>query len=94
VQWDGGNPQVATLKYVPRHIELIVGDEVVTSGYNAVFPTGIAIGTVSEVSLSSNDVFYSAKINLVVDFSSLSNVYLVENILKIEQDSLELQTRD
>jgi rod shape-determining protein MreC len=94
IQWDGGNHQIATLKYVPRHIELVVGDEVVTSGYNAVFPAGIAIGTVSEVNLSSNDVFYFAKIKLKVDFSSLSHVYLVENILKIEQDSLELQTRE
>ncbi len=94
VQWDGGSPREATLKYVPRHIALTVDDEVVTSGFNAVFPAGFAIGKVSEVNLSNNDVFYSAKIALEVDFSSLSNVYLVENILKIEQDSLELQTRD
>nr|HPH45925.1 rod shape-determining protein MreC [Chryseolinea sp.] len=37
IQWDGLNPYTANLKYIPRHVKPVVGDTVVTSGYNAVF---------------------------------------------------------
>lgn len=89
IQWDGVSPREAELKYLPRHVKLEVGDTVVTSGYNAVFPPGIMIGTVSEFSLEREDVFYQAKIRLSVDFSAVDYVFLVDNKLKQEQDSLE-----
>ena len=38
-----------------------------------------------------NDVFYEAKIDLSVDFSSVSYVFVIENILIQEQDSLQLE---
>jgi len=90
VQWDGEDPTKASLKYVPRHVPVVEGDSIVTSGYNAVFPEGILIGTVSDIHLEDNDVFYEAKVDLAVDFSSLEYVYLVDNLLKQEQDSLEI----
>ncbi|MCA6408653.1 MAG: rod shape-determining protein MreC, partial [Cytophagales bacterium] len=40
VQWDGTEPRFIDLKYIPRHVELKLGDTVVTSGYNSVFPEG------------------------------------------------------
>ncbi|MFN7328068.1 MAG: rod shape-determining protein MreC, partial [Bacteroidota bacterium] len=52
VQWDGVDPRVIDLKYIPRHVELKVGDTVVTSGYNAVFPEGILVGVVKNVKLN------------------------------------------
>ncbi|MEQ9302680.1 MAG: rod shape-determining protein MreC, partial [Marinoscillum sp.] len=92
VQWDGVSPLEAELKFVPRHIEIAVGDSVVTSGFNSIFPEGIMIGTISSFSLDDNDVFYHAKVKLSVDFSSLNYVFLVENMLFDEQDSLQAET--
>ncbi|MFY0605758.1 MAG: rod shape-determining protein MreC [Cyclobacteriaceae bacterium] len=92
VQWDGTNPNEAALKYVPRHINVSIGDSVVTSGFNSIFPEAIPIGRVVSLNLEDNDVFYSAKIELDVDFSSLDNVFIIENKMKSEQDSLELKT--
>lgn len=93
VQWDGNSPLEASLKYIPRHIPITIGDTIVTSGFNAVFPENIPIGTISEYQLEDNDVFYEAKISLAVDFSSLEYVYLVQNVMKAEQDSLETETQ-
>lgn len=92
VQWDGVSPMVADLKYIPRHIQLQKGDTVITSGYNAVFPEGVMIGTISDFSLEANDVFYSARVKLAVDFSSLHYVYLIKNSMKVEQDSLQKES--
>lgn len=94
VQWDGSSHLMADLRYVPRHIQLEEGDTVVTSGYNAVFPVGIMIGTISSFELNDEDVFYRAKVRLSVDFSSLDYVYLVHNELKAEKDSLEQITTE
>ena len=49
------------------------------------------IGTIASIELEDNDVFYDAKIDLSVDFSSINFVFVVENLLIEEQDSLELE---
>ncbi len=89
VQWNGLNPQVVDLKYIPRHVKPLAGDSVVTSGYNAVFPEGILIGIVEEVDLRDEALFYDITVRLSQDFRKLSFVSVVKSNLKHEQDSLE-----
>ena len=90
VQWDQRDPYHASLKYIPRHIRLAIGDTVVTSGFNSVFPDDFAIGIVDDFNLEDQMTFYEARIRLTVDFSSLSYVYLIKDHLKVEKDSIEL----
>lgn len=87
--WDGRNPYEATLRFVPRHIRLQPGDTIVTSGFNAIFDKGTLIGTVKETSIEENATFYNVTIDLATDFNSLSYVYVIENRLRVEKDSLE-----
>ena len=92
VQWDGGDARFANLLYIPRHVKPIVGDTVVTSGYNAVFPQGVLVGIIREVKLKEEAPFYDLKIELAQDFTKLSFVEIVKSNLKVEKDSLELKT--
>ncbi|GGZ21611.1 cell shape-determining protein MreC [Echinicola pacifica] len=87
-QWDGKNAKFAKLRYVPRHVEVAKGDTVVTSGYNAVFPEGILVGTVDSVGVGTETNYLDITLELAADFSSLTYVYLVENNRKEELDSL------
>lgn len=87
-KWDGKNPKMAKLMYVPRHVVVKIGDEIVTSGYNAVFPEGIPIGTVVELKPGSETNYLDITIELATDFSKISYVYLVENFQQQELDSL------
>jgi rod shape-determining protein MreC len=87
-QWDGKDPDIIQLKYIPRHVNPAIGDTVVTTGY-AVFPDGIMIGTVIEKSLRDEALFYDLKVKLSQDFRKLSFVSIVKSGLKHEQDSLE-----
>ncbi len=89
IQWDGKNPYIINLKYIPRHVKPVVGDTVVTSGFNAVFPQGIMIGVVSEVKLRDEELFNDLKVKLAQDFRKLSYVTIVKSTLKHEQDSIE-----
>jgi rod shape-determining protein MreC len=92
IQWGGTDPRLADLHYIPRHVEPKVGDTVVTSGYNAVFPENILVGTIASVNLSEEAPFYEIKVQLAQDFSRLSFVEIIRSHLKREQDSLEVST--
>ena len=89
IQWDGTDPDLVSLLYIPRHVKPEIGDSVVTSGYNAVFPEGVFIGLVKEFDLKKEALFYDLKVELAQDFRRLSYVKVVKSQLKHELDSLE-----
>lgn len=88
-KWDGRDPQQAELMYVPRHVKVNVGDTVITSGYNAIFPSNLMIGIIRSTDIKDDATFYTIKIDLSTDFEALSYVYVVANNDKEEIDSLE-----
>ena len=89
IQWDGIDPDFVKLEYIPRHVQPVKGDSVVTSGYNAIFPEGVMIGLIEEVNLT-DELFYDLKVKLSQDFRKLSYVEVVRNSLRQELDSLQL----
>jgi rod shape-determining protein MreC len=89
VQWDGLDPRYTQLRFIPRHVNPLPGDTVVTSGYNAIFPPGILVGIVQDVKLKEEAPFYEIKVELAQDFGRLAFVDVVKSNLKAEQDSLE-----
>ena len=88
LNWSGGDYRYAKLGDIPLHASLNSGDTVVTSGYSAIFPEGILIGHVDTFQ-ERGGRFYEVDVRLSTDFKSLSNVYVVKNLLKEEQDQLE-----
>lgn len=92
IKWDGRNPKNAKLLYVPRHVNVQVGDKIVTSGYNAVFPEGIAIGKILEVNQGTDTNYLDITVELSTDFTRISYVYLVENTIEEELDSLYINS--
>jgi len=91
-QWDGTDPRMVNLLYVPRHVQPVIGDTVVTSGYNGVFPSGILVGIVKDVKLKDEALFYDIRVELAQDFGRLSFVKIVKSNLRNELDSLETIT--
>ncbi len=89
VQWDGTDPRIVNLLYVPRHVQPEVGDTVVTSGYNAVFPQGVLVGIVKDFKLKDEALFYDIRVELAQDFRRLSFVKIIKSEMKRELDSLE-----
>jgi rod shape-determining protein MreC len=88
VRWDGRDPDLVKLEFVPRHVNPLKGDTVVTSSYNAVFPEGIMVGVIQDVK-QDETLFYDLTVKLSQDFRKLSFVEVVRSNLKHEQDSLE-----
>lgn len=91
-KWDGLDSKKAKLLYIPRHAVIKVGDKVVTSGYNVVFPEGISIGTIFEVNPGTDNNYHDITMELTTDFSRIAYVYLVDNYKAVELDSLYKST--
>ena len=91
--WDGADPTVAMLEELPRHTVYHAGDTIVTSGYSAVFPEGLPVGYVIADGKTHNENFFTLKIRLATDFTTLSNVQVVLNKQRAELDSLEKADR-
>jgi rod shape-determining protein MreC len=89
VRWDGLNMRYSNLLFIPRHAKPVIGDSVVTSGYNAVFPEGILVGIIREVNLKEETPFWDIRVELSQDFGRLAFVQIVKSRLKEEMDSLE-----
>jgi rod shape-determining protein MreC len=95
IQWDGSDPNYVILKNIPRHIKIIANDTILTSSYSDVYPEGIMIGKIVDFKVKGDEAFYRIKVKLSTDFKSLGYVYVVNNILRQEKDSLELlNTKD
>ncbi len=87
--WDGADINRLSLNEIPQHVDVSIGDTVETTGYSAVFPENIMVGTIGEFDVSGGD-FYDIKVKLSTQFRKLNNVYVVVNLKKEEQ--LELET--
>lgn len=87
--WDGADPSEALLEELPRHTVFQPGDTVVTSGYSAVFPAGLPVGTIMPDTRDHKENFFTLRVKLFADFSRLSNVQIVKNNHRDELVSIE-----
>ena len=65
-----------TLEYVPLQADVQVGDRVVTSGTDGLYPRGVPIGTVVSVE-PGGELFHSVQLAPAVDFGQLDQVFLL-----------------
>ena len=89
VKWNGSDPRLVNLQFIPRHASVWKGDSVVTTGYNAIFPPGIAVGVVREARLTDDAIFHEVTVELSQDFTRLQFVYVITSRNKPEIDSLQ-----
>lgn len=83
--WQGVRCDEALLSDIPSHVPVRVGDKVVTSGLSVVYPGGIPVGFVSEISGKEDD-FYRLKVQFSEDYRRIDRVYVVKNLYKEDID--------
>lgn len=87
--WNGGEPRIATLLDIAKHVTFTKGDTIVTTAYSSIFPEGIMVGTVANSAVKSGDNFYTIDVLLSTNFNNVSSAYVVRNLYKEEQKKLE-----
>jgi rod shape-determining protein MreC len=89
LKWEGGSSEYAYVKDLPRHSQFSLGDTIVTSGHSAVFPAGIPVGMVDDISDSHDGLSYLLKVKLFTDFARLGEVRVIGDKRGDEQPQLE-----
>ncbi|HET7898341.1 MAG TPA: rod shape-determining protein MreC, partial [Flavisolibacter sp.] len=92
VEWDGKDPHILLLKGVPRSVDVKIGDSVVTSRYSYNFPPNYLIGRIAKITADPATGYYLLQVRTAVNFSTLQQVFVVENLLRDEQLKLAKDT--
>ena len=89
VEWSGGNYRKGQVKEVPKHVRMVKGDTIITSGNSEIFPEGLLIGTISDFSNLQDENFNNGEIFFSTDFNSLGYVEVVVDMMRKEKDDLK-----
>jgi len=87
--WSGEDYRFANLTDIARHVELALGDTIITSGFTSAFPEGISVGTIEDFKIKESDAYYRIKVKLAVNFRTLSYVKVVNYLNFHELKELE-----
>jgi rod shape-determining protein MreC len=68
-----------SLGFVPQDVNLQPGDLILTSGLGGIYPSDIVVGQVISVRKLETELFQTASVQPVVDFSSLRAVLVITN---------------
>jgi len=67
------------MDFIPRNEKLEIGERVITSGMDNIYPKGILIGKIDSIDLSQNQLFQKVTISPAVDFSKLEEVFIIKS---------------
>jgi rod shape-determining protein MreC len=81
----GSLEQKTILKYVKRSEDIQVGDRLITSGLDGVFPKGLMVGTVTKVQKQNLGLFQYIEVAPAVSLSRTEEVLVV----KVESESVK-----
>jgi len=73
----GNLTEALRLKYLLREQSVKVGDRIIASGLDQIFPKGALIGIVSKIKDDPNGMFQNVEVEPSVDMSRLENVLII-----------------
>lgn len=69
------------LKRIDADIELKEGEQVISSGLGGIFPKGILIGTITEITIDEFGLTKLAYVKPAADFSLLDHVIIADRVM-------------
>jgi rod shape-determining protein MreC len=88
LSWDGRDYRKVILNDIPQDALVSIGDTIETTGYSAIFPEGIMIGTVTDFEKQGGD-FYRIIVNIETNFKKLHFIDIIGNLKMAEELQLE-----
>ena len=87
--WNDSDPLHMSLEAIPKHVPVHRGDTLVTTGYSAIYPSGIMVGKVEQAALEPGNNFYDITVRLNNDLANVQYVMVVKNLLKEDRSKTE-----
>ena len=73
----GASADQCRFEFVLRKHDVQIGDTVISSGLDGVYPKGLRIGRVSDLSERKSDIFYDITVAPFVDYETLEEVLVI-----------------
>lgn len=75
---EGRGDGTCSLKYVSKRTEVKTGEKVVTSGLDGIFPEGLLVGYVSEVSKEADEMFQMIRVLPIQELTTIEEVAILK----------------
>lgn len=89
LQWDGKNYKKARINDIPSHVDLAIGDTIITSGFSFIFPSKTKLGIISEIDTEVDDKFHQIKMTFIENLKQIKYVTICKSLNKDEKIKLE-----
>lgn len=86
---EGSGGELCRMRYVSQEEEIQVGDRIITSGKDGIYPKGLLLGVVSDVDTNSRAQFKLIEIHPTVDFSRVESVLVLTVPVVPEKSKVE-----
>lgn len=74
---EGETDEACRFKFVVRKADVEIGDTVITSGLDGLFPKGLPVGAVQHIARPMSGLFQEVKVRPFVNFSKLEEVLVI-----------------
>ena len=74
---EGLGGRLARLNYVLEKEDVEIGDRIITSGLDGIYPKGLFLGIVSDIDPPARRLFHRIEIQPAVEFLKLENVFVI-----------------
>lgn len=71
------DPSLVQMTYVSRHTQLRPGQQIITSGLGGVFPKGIIIGQIVDISSAGYGLYQESRVKLAANLRNIEEVWVV-----------------
>lgn len=88
---DAPESQYIEVEYFPSDAEIFFEDQFFTAGYGGIFPQGLLIGKVVDVTKENFSIYQKIKLKPALDLSKVLYVFIIINNSNIENQDLEEQ---
>lgn len=94
LEWESNQLGYCTLRSIDQYAQIEKGDSVFTNPYSTYFPAHSFVGLVETSELKNQDQFFTIQVKLSQQLNELRQVYIIQNTLKSERQTLENQIID
>jgi rod shape-determining protein MreC len=89
LKWDGSDPNTGFISGISNDFKIKIGSQVITGSGAGVFPKGLPVGKVKEITSVEGKPLWNVHIDFSEDYRKLQNIYVVKNRLQKELEKIE-----
>ena len=87
--WKDLDPNFMHLESIPKHVDISIGDTIVTNGFSTIFPQNLVVGTIAAFKVEKGSSNYNIKVKLTNNIPNTKIAYVIQNNFAEEQKKLE-----